>query len=569
MKAEDGHDERPATKKKKSKRRKKSTAGSDKDEKESAVASEGVSFAASEPDSHVGPDSTTTLTATDEKSRSFMLRNSFRNKAIDTGVPDHWQSSSDEEIGHEETPFFKQPTEEDGVDRMGEELTRFILEEQQEERMDPQVVKFHQDMRATMRFKARLRDGISVKRVLTKYLTPGGKKFVRTTTHSTELKKSLVRGKTFMVEVDRVLYLQSDEKTMNWRGPKTEFEGYASPFMLTRTQVHNYQVSHLIKPLCSERKRFIRLVFKCPDTATFQYGRMEIDIIARDATEYEDFKEGFTLLWRYYSYRLKLLEQDPKMLLRKQAARPKTREERWELKGYKPLVLQQLDADDKIQNTYLAGGLSLEDFVLIVLLMLSFYGFLLYAICIMTKAHLDAASGFVLWSYFYVVCLLGGLILGSRTLGKLDLNLLGLSGTVTLKNSRHMITTVPQYSSGKQVKDVIKEMINVPRWFMYVFFVELFLFGTISLLFLCWRNLSDRYHSFRRRGGFTQMAKDMYRKLKWIRLSMILRLHSLKGDCQDFCAAMADDARKCPKNTWRRIKYMANQACNAIMGKPP
>lgn len=556
-------DDPPTTKKKKTKRRKKSSAASDKDDKES------VSFAASEPDSTTEADPAPTTLSTTDKSRSFMLRNSFRDKETDTGVPDHWQSSSDEEIGHEDTPFFKQPTEEDGGDRMGEELTRFILEEQQEEQMDPLVVKFHQDMRATMRFKARLRDGISVKRVLTKYLTPGGKKFVRTTTHSTETKKNLVRGKTFMVEVDRVLYLQADEKTINWRGPKTEAEGYASPFMLTRTRVENYMVSHLLKPLCSERKRFIRLVFKCPETASIQYGRMEIDIIARNSTEYDEFKEGFTLLWRYYSYRLKLLEQDPKMLLRKQAARPKTREERWELEGYKPLVLQELDPDNKITNLYIAGGLSLEDALLIVLLMLSFYGFMLYAICLMTKAHLDAASGFVLWCYFYVVCIIGGLLLFSRALSKIDLDLLGLSGTVTLRNSRHVVTTVPQYASGKQVGDVIKDLINVPRWFMYVFFVELFLFGTISLLFLAWRGLYDRYRAFRRRGGFTQMAKDGYRELKWARLRMLARMRGFKDDCQDCLLALADDARTCPKNTWRRTKQMATQACKALMGKPP
>lgn len=565
---EKGGERAPEEKKKTRKKKKRKTRQAER-----------PSFANSEADSHVSdvpshtsfshaPSSTALVTnEEDEKSRQFKMRNMFRTGATDTGVPDHWHSSSDEEVGDEETPFFKAATEEDGGDRGGDELTRFILEEQQEEQMDPQQAKFNQDMRDTDQFMARLKDGISVKRVLTKYLTPRGKSFIRSSNQTMAEKKNLISGKTFMVEVERVLYMQFHGKTINWRGPKIEAEGYASPFMLTRTKVQNYQVAHMLKPLTHERKRFIRLVFKCPKTASIQYERMEIDIFARDQVEFDDLKSNFTLLWRYHAYRLKLLENDPKMLLRKLTTRPKTREERWEQNGYKPLLLQQLDPDDVVQNVYIAGGLSLEDATLIAASMLCFYGLLFFAMSLMVKAHLDAHSGFVQWSFFYVLLLVGGFLIFGRTLSKLDLSALGLVGQVTVKNSRHTVTHVPHHASGKSVQEVVKELLMVPSKMFYLFFIELFLFGSISLIVMLGLAIRRKYRAFEARGGFKRLFVDM--KTGLFDCGRIFKdfYISSKDDCVDYMPILKRKITSCPAACLAQIKYFCSQLCKALMGK--
>merc|ERR1719408_1092429 len=103
-------------------------------------------------------------------------------------------------------------------------------------------------------------------------------------------------------------------KTIAFRGPVNESEGFASPFCRTRSNVDSYQLSHMYKPFVSAEKRYIRLRFKAPATAKVQYKPRHLDILAKDDDEFELLQAGFFLIWAHHSRQLKLEERDPKML---------------------------------------------------------------------------------------------------------------------------------------------------------------------------------------------------------------------------------------------------------------
>jgi len=418
-------------------------------------------------------------------------RNERMRKSMKKGAhPSHFggdeSESEDEDEGGDELAATPKYTHGDVSEKTS--LTSFIMQEaQMEAARDTGMAKLENDLLRTDLMLGMLTEGIPIKTIVTKYLVPksslgGAFEFGVGMAD----RKAAVMGKTYTVEVKRVLYLLRDQKTLAWRGPVNEFEGFASPFCRTRSNVSSYELSHMFKPKQSAEKRFIRLTFKCPETAKVKYVPRKIDIMAKDDDEYELLVAGFDLLWRYHSYKLKLLEKDPKYLMRKSVKRPKTMEEKWELLGYVPLVFQSLDPDNNIKNVHIGLGRSKEDLLLIASSMVAMWSVLFMLFGILLKASLDSdETNYVYYAFFYFLVFFFLVVLLGTLLSNTDVEELGLSSTVTVTQANGTMTIqTPDKKAPMSMKAMVfARCRTLYEWTMFVF-IEVIIGGPLSLMWV-------------------------------------------------------------------------------------
>uniref|UniRef100_A0A6T7E7G4 Uncharacterized protein n=1 Tax=Florenciella parvula TaxID=236787 RepID=A0A6T7E7G4_9STRA len=465
-------------------------------------------------------------------------------------------------------------------------LTSFIMQEaQMKASRDPGEAKVLQDLEKTELMLKMLTEGVPLKTVVTKYLVPKsalGDAF--SGEQNLEERKAMVSGKTYTVEIFRVLYLLRDQKTIAWRGPVNEQEGFASPFCRTRSMVESYQLSHMYKPMVNTQRRYIRLTFKCPATAKQQYRPRRIDILAKDEDEFSLLAAGFDLLWRYHSYKLKCFERDPKLLMRKSVARPKTLVEKWEQIGYSPLVFQSLDPDNNIKNFYIGLGRSKEDILLIGASQSGFWSLLLMLFGILMKASLESdETNFALWAYFYFLIFFGCVCTLAVVLSKTDVEELGLTSTRYKTDSKGQKTVVEKETAKSQSW---QEMctgwaLKLGDWMMFGIF-ELSIGGPIALAWIVlWDNMAHPLYSFYQNRGFTLAYKaakaESQRKVKEARIvakhahakGKHYKKHSaaLPGQIGAACARLFTSAKaKAKQQTVSKREIRKRQTTNVGVG---
>lgn len=453
--------------------------------------------------------------------RSERMKKSMR-RGGGRDVPSHFAGSDSEdedEEDAEELASAPKYTQADAKEKTS--LTSFIMKEaEMDAARDPEAQRRMEDEFKCELMLTMLSEGVPVKVLVTKYLGDVKKRYINPDLNL-EARKAGVSGKTYTVEKFRVLYLLHDQKTLAWRGPVNENEGFASPFKQTRSSVDSYQISHMFKPKFAPTKRYIRLRFRSPEIAKVQYKERIIDIQAKDEDEFDLLAAGFELVWRIHALKLKKEERNPKLLMRKAVARPKTMEEKWEQMGYQPFVFQSLDPDNNIKKIHVGLGRSKEDLLLIGSFMCGFWALLFGLFSILMKASLDSdETNFALWAYFYFLCFFMLFVILAVILSNTNVEQLGLTSTTYIIDSKGN-KTLP--TKARPPKRTWKEMImgwaaKLGDWIMFGI-VELSIGGPLALAWiLLMDNIAVPTYEFfeakKHKQLYKQFKEDGKRKIK-------------------------------------------------------
>ena len=202
----------------------------------------------------------------EKKSFSERVKASFMQES---NFPDDWEDSD----GEVETIEEGQPMFFGGLAlKERAALTNLLKEEQNLEMLDEATKRLIAERFQNEFFKHILMDGIPVKRVFTQYFERGVKGHLKdvpqgNSEEAIAARKKAVDEKTYTRKEEKVLYMLLDKKSLNWRGPKNPDQGFASPFIDTRSAVSGYELREMNKPQFKKTNEhlYVRLTFKRPD----------------------------------------------------------------------------------------------------------------------------------------------------------------------------------------------------------------------------------------------------------------------------------------------------------------
>lgn len=499
----------------------------------------------------------------EKKSFSDRVKASF---VQESNFPDDWEDSD----GEVETIEEGQPMFFGGLAlKERAALTNLLKEEQNLEMLDEQTKKLITERFQNEYFKHILMDGIPVKRVFTQYFERGVKGHLKevpqgNSEEALNARKEAVAEKTYTRKEEKVLYMLLDKKSLNWRGPKNPDQGFASPFIDTRSAVTGYSLREMNKPQFKKTTEhlYIRLTFKRPEQ---EVRRLEaagetvrarkpkiIDLAAADACEFEVLKKGFYLLWKFHAFHLKLQERDPKTILRRAAHIPRNREELYDQTGYNPLVVLGVGEDGEIVKTQVAFGLSLEDVLLITAVMIFFYSSLLGIFGILLQASLDSlGSNFVMYSYFYFALFAFFVVCIKLILSGVDLTKYTLGGRTYFKNLQGVETVQFTHTESLGPVEVFRAVCRTLCYISYLVVNVLIAFFFVPL-YLVWRfGMYNPYIATKAyyADGCGQKGREILR-------------HRAKKACQTFWFELCGAISLFCKNCKRKIVNCCKALCS-------